>query len=265
MNYQFFDIEIRDGVAVVELMEPGASSVTEIQEELLDLLLRLQEDRDVRVILFGDSGSPLAFGHSPEHLSEVRTSDEGPELIRAELDTIQRIVTLMHESAKPFVAAVSGETVGHGFGLLMNADIKLAAPSATFRVNDPRTGLVSGWGLCSSLPRSCGQSAALEILWSGRTIGSVEAHRKGIIDRIIPDETWLEDVESFCRQLASIPQPSLHLGKLAVQQSGQLDQTAMLDLELEVQLECWDSEETRSGLSALADGLDPDFPSPETR
>jgi hypothetical protein len=60
-------------------------------------------------------------------------------------------------------------------------------------------------------------------------------------------------------RLRDIPQPALHLSKLAVQQSGTFDLTTMLSLELEAQQQCWASRETSSGLAALISGETPDF------
>jgi len=263
MHYQFFDVDIRDGVAAVTLLGADLPAVDEFQEEWLDLLLRLQADRDARVILLSDAGAPLRFGHAVATLSEIHGADDGPDTVKAELDTAQRILTLMHESAKPIVAAVSGEVSGYGLGLLMNADVRLAAQSATFVAPDARTGLLPGWNLTSSLPGCAGPSAALEIMLSGRTLGAEEAAAKGIVDRIVPAEQWPDEAEAFCRRVAEIPQPALRLSKLVMQQVGNLDRTSLLDLELEAQMQCWDSEETRAGLSALEAGRDPFFPSSE--
>jgi enoyl-CoA hydratase/carnithine racemase len=137
--------------------------------------------------------------------------------------------------------------------------VKIASPSATFTVNDPLTGILPGWGLSHSLTRCAGQSSALEMIWSGRTLNAAEAHAKGLVDRIIDDESSEEEIEAFCRQLTNIPQPAAHLAKLAMQQTGQLDQTSILDLEIEAQQQCWASDETAQGLNALNTNTEPDF------
>ena len=78
-----------------------------------------------------------------------------------------------------------------------------------------------------------GPGRALELLWSHRTIAAEEAWRSGLVDRLIDDQTWEEEIDDFTARLAALPQPAVRLSKLAMQQNVNLDFTSMLALEWE--------------------------------
>jgi len=79
----------------------------------------------------------------------------------------------------------------------------------------------------------------------------------GLVDRLIDDEAWEEELDNFTDRLRRVPQPAIHLTKLAVQQAANLDLTSMLSLEWETQQRCWESLETAEGLRAWQEGRDP--------
>ncbi len=259
MNYEYFDCEIADGVATITLLGPTSPPLRELGDELVDMLLRLQEDAAVRVVLLSDAGGPFDATMGLRTAAESRTRGEGMEDIAASLDTVRRVVTLMQEMGKPVVAAIRGDVRDAGFGMVMAADVRLACTTATFTLQDIRHGLLPDWGLTYTLPRLIGPNRALELFWSGRSVPAEEAARIGLIDRVVPDDVWEDEVERFARHLTTIPQPALHLSKMAVQQSTQFDMTTMLSLEYESQQRCWDSRETASGMAAMLAGNEPDF------
>ncbi|MBK9305279.1 MAG: enoyl-CoA hydratase/isomerase family protein [bacterium] len=259
MTYDFFDCEVRDGVATLSLLGSGTPSLQELGDELVDALLRLQEDRAARVVLLTDAGGPFDTAMDLRAAAEAQAGDAGMGSVAADLDTIRRVVTLMQELGKPIVAAVAGDVRDSGFGLVMAADVRLAAATATFTTQDMRLGLLPDWGLTSTLPRAIGPNRALDVLWSGRTLSADEASRLGLLDRVFSAQEYEQEVEAYCRRLAGIPQPALRLSKLAVQQSSEFDLTTMLSLEYEAQQQCWDSRETSAGLAAGLDGDAADF------
>jgi enoyl-CoA hydratase/carnithine racemase len=261
MHYEYFDCDVRDGIARVALLGSSAPPLREFCDEFVDLLLRLQEDRAARVILLSDAGGSLDPVLDLHALAEERSQGEGAETLVATLDVVRRVVTLLQEMAKPIVAAVGGEVRDGGLGLLLACDVRLACTTASFAVGNMSSGLLPDWGLTATLTRAVGHNRALDLLWSGRTVGAVEAERIGLVDRVIDADVYEDAVEAFAAKLCDIPQPALLLSKLAVQQAGQFDLTTMLSLEIESQQQCWDSRETTAGLAALISGEDPGFSS----
>ena len=249
MNYQFIECDVFDSIATITFMDSD-TPVSGLTDELLDLLLRLQEDRAVRVIVFNDKEGSFNFNFDAVTIAEQRADDEATGEFFADLEEIRQIITLMQESPKPVVAVINAEVNGGGLGLIAACDMRIASKSATFTAADIRTGIMSDWGLTSTLPKLVGNGKALELLLSGRTVPAEEAYTIGLVDRIIDGES----VDEFLDHLTTLPQPAAQLTKMAVQQSGQFDITTMLSLEMEAQQQCWDGEETSASMKATITG-----------
>ncbi len=262
MRYENFEHEIRDGVAHVTFLTPDRFSLGDLCDELLDLLLRLQDDPQARAVILSDALRPLDMSPGLEALAGARCEGSDFGELAPQIDGARRLVTALQEYAKPVVAAVRGCVRESGFGLLLAADCRLAGAGATFQPPDLGRGLLPDWGLIHALPRLVGPGRALELLWSGRTLGAEEALRAGLVDRVVPEDQWDDEIEALGRRLAALPQPAARLAKLGVQQAGQLDLTSMLSFEWEAQQQCWDSPETAEGMQAFLDDRAPDFRPP---
>jgi len=259
MNYEFFDCDIRDGVAHVALLGADGVPTADFCDEMVDMLLRLQEDRAVRVVLLTDVGGPWDMAFDSRSIAEGWNSGDGPGESAGHLDTTRRLVTMINDMPKPIIAAVSGDVRDAGFGLLMNVDVRLASPTATFTIGDMITGLLPDWGLSHLLPQRIGSGRTLEMMWSGRSVTADEACAMGLIDRLVTADAWEETIGDLVRRIAVLPQPALQMSKLTVQQAGQFDLTTAMSLEYEAQEKCWESEETAAALAAYLDGREPDF------
>jgi enoyl-CoA hydratase/carnithine racemase len=259
MEYQNFDCEVADGCATVRMMGPGAPDMGDLCDEFLDLMLRLQEDRAVRMILFTDGDHAFELHHNLDGLSDRHRQGQGFELLAADEEISRKIVTLIQETTKPVVAATRGDIRNLGLGFFMAADIRLASDKASFTTQDMSGGLLPGWGLMYILPRLIGPGRTLDFLWSHRTVGAREAWQMGLVDRLIDDEVWEEELDRFTERMRRLPQPAVQLTKLGVQQAANLDLTTMLSVEWESQQQCWVSRETAEGLQARSEGRNPEL------
>lgn len=257
MQYDNFDCDVADGCATVRLVGPGAPDLGALCDEFVDLMLRLQEDRAARVILLTDGDHAFDLHRDLDGLAGARRRGGGFEHLAADDEIARKIVMLASECPKPVLAATRGEIRNVGLGLYLAADIRVAGESATFTAPDMSGGLVAGWGLHLTLPRLLGPGRALEFLWSNRTLTAAEAERIGLVDRVLPEDLWEQELFTLTRRLSRIPQPAVQLTKLAVQQAPALDLTSMLAMEWESQQQCWESDETSEGLTALSEGREP--------
>ena len=257
MEYQNFDCEIADGTARVRLIGPGAPELADLCDDFTDLMLRLQDDQAVRVIMFTDGDHSFEFPHHLEGLSQFHGKGSGFDTMSADEEISRRMVTLLAEASKPVVAATRGDIRDMGLGLFLAADIRLASEKASFTATPMICGMLPGWGLFHTLPRLIGPGRTLEFLWSNRTLGAEEAWRLGLVDRLIPDQSWDQDLDDFTARLSNLPQPAVHLSKLAMQQHMILDHTMMMAFEWESQQQCWTSPETAEGMCAFQEGRAP--------
>lgn len=170
--------EPADGVRAILLDRPRVRNA--LDEALIDALeaaLRdTGDDRDVGAVVLGSSdqrwfcaGIDLTLAPA----TRARLSDRLYALYG-------QIVALR----KPVVAALGGPAVGGGAQLALAADLRVGMASATFRIAGPGHGLaVAAW----ALPSLVGRARALDLCLTMRAVGGEEAHRIGLLDRLVPD------------------------------------------------------------------------------
>ena len=107
-------------------------------------------------------------------------------------------------------AAINGACAGGGMGQAMNCDIRFAASDATFSTAFARRGLIAEWGISWALPRVVGQGAAMDLLLSARKFKGDEAKEIGIVQKVFPKETLVEETVAYARDMAdNVPAASL--------------------------------------------------------
>jgi enoyl-CoA hydratase len=112
-------------------------------------------------------------------------------------DVFRRLETMR----KPSVAAINGYALGGGLELAMCCTIRIAVPQAKLGQPEVKLGIVPGYGATQRLPRLVGRGRALDLLLSAEPISAEEAHRIGLVNRIVPPEdlishsrAWLSKV-----------------------------------------------------------------------
>jgi len=108
---------------------------------------------------------------------------------------------------KPVIAAVNGPAVGLGLVIAMFCDVRLASEDAKFGTAFARRGLIAEYGLAWLLPKVIGHANALDILLSARIFGAQEALRMGLVNRVIPAATFLDEVNAYANTLAEEVSP----------------------------------------------------------
>jgi enoyl-CoA hydratase/carnithine racemase len=218
----------RDGDAVLVTRDRGVATVTlnrpqtlnavtsEMERDYVAAMRDLDADPAARVIVVTGAGRGFCSGADLSRLADtdaltdhVADRDEraGDDASRSVLPGAAMAVR------KPVVAAVNGPVAGMGFALMMSCDVRFLAQDARVGTTFARLGLVAEYGLAWLLPRSVGRGHALELLMSGRIIGSDEALRIGLVQEVVSGQpvldralAWAHDVADNCspRSLAQI-------------------------------------------------------------
>src|SRR2546428_9274953 len=131
---------------------------------------------------------------------------------------------------RPVIAMVYGVAVGAGMGVSLMCDVRVPAADARFSPGYVKVGLVPGDGDTFFLPRLVGPAKALELLWTADFIEAPDAHRMGIVQRVVPDARLQEETYALARQIADGPQVPIRMIKRLVYQSLKLDLRTHLDL-----------------------------------
>jgi enoyl-CoA hydratase/carnithine racemase len=106
------------------------------------------------------------------------------------------------ELQTPWVAELTGGSIGAGMGLALTADFRVAARTAYLSANFVTLGLHHGFGLSATLPRVVGAHRALELLATGRRVGAQEALELGLVDAVADDAEVAQAALALAKTLA---------------------------------------------------------------
>src|SRR5690606_14247051 len=95
-------------------------------------------------------------------------------------------------SRKPVIAAVNGFALGGGCELAMACHLRIASQNARFGLPETKLGIIPGYGGTLRLPRLVGKGRALELMLTGEMIDAAEAHRIGLVNRVVAQEELLD-------------------------------------------------------------------------
>jgi len=193
--YEHIAYEVVDGIATITLDRPERLNAFTLvmQREICSALDRVDDDDDVRAVVFTGAGRGFCAG-----------VDLGTPGATFEPDNQGRggVVTLrIYRCRKPVIGAINGPAVGVGASMILPMDVRLASSSARFGYVFARRGLipdgVSGW----FLPRLVGMSVAAEWCYSGRVFHADEALRAGLVQSIHPPEELIARARDLARSM----------------------------------------------------------------
>lgn len=113
----------------------------------------------------------------------------------------------------PSVALINGFAFGGGLELAMACTFRLASANAKMGQPEIKLGLIPGYGGTQRLPRLIGEARAMELILTGRAIDAAEAERIGLVERVVPHDTLLDEVMALAGQIASNPYLSVRYAK----------------------------------------------------
>jgi enoyl-CoA hydratase len=158
------------------------------------------------------------------------------------------------ELSKPVIAAVEGFAVAGGLELAIWCDLRVAATDATFGVFCRRFGVPLIDGGTVRLPRLIGHGRALDLILTGREVGADEALAMGLVNRVVPHGSALEEAVAWGRRLAALPQACLRNDRLSAQAQWGLSTADAMRTELRFGLASLASPDAASGALRFAGG-----------
>ncbi len=174
-------------------------------DELRTAFEELGADTEVGgVILTGAGEKAFVAGADIGELNDL-----GPVAAREHALRGQGLCRTIETLGKPVVAAVQGFALGGGCELAMACTLRVAGEKARFGQPEVKLGLIPGFGGTQRLGRLVGRGSALELLLTGEMIDAREAHRLGLVNRVVPQDQVMEEARTL---MASI----LERGPLAV-------------------------------------------------
>lgn len=181
----------------------------------------LNNDLSVRAAVLTGAGTAFCSGGNVADMRERTGMFAGtPEDITQRYRLgIQRIPRAFQRLQVPIIAAVNGPAIGAGNDLACMCDIRIASTTARFAESFVKVGIVPGDGGAWLLPRVVGFSRAAEMALTGDSIDAQEALQLGLVSKVVPGDTLLNEALALGQRIAANPPQALRWTKQLLQQA----------------------------------------------
>ena len=250
------------GAAKVELNRPDSlnSWDTGLSADLLAAHAVVRDDDSVRAVLLTGAGRAFCSGADLRDITVRQMTPDGhPDLQRALHERYHPVLVGMRELPKPVVSAVNGPCAGVGMSLALSADLVYAHPSAYFLLAFVNIGLVPDGGSSAFVPARIGLARATELAMLGERLPAERAAEWGLINGVIENGRFDEEIDALMERLASGPTRSYAGAKrqLNAWVYGRLEQ--QLELEASIQQELAASGDFAEGVTAFLEKRTAEF------
>ncbi len=168
-------------------------------EELGRAALALAADDSVRVVILTGAGEKAFVAGADIAELAVQT----PVSARETALLGQRVLDAVEQMGKPVIAAINGYALGGGCELAMACTLRIAAETARLGQPEINLGLIPGYAGSQRLPRLVGRGRALELLLTGDQVSASEAHRIGLVNRVVPAAELMNEARALAATLAT--------------------------------------------------------------
>ena len=207
----------------------------QVVKELGEALRGAERDPAIRCLVLTGAGRAFSAGQDLGAFTTRETDPSGSSIREHLRDGYNRIVSRMHGLEKPIIASINGVAAGVGLSLALAADLRIAADNASFTTGFSKIGLVPDGGMSFMLPLLVGIGRAAELAFTSDRIDATEAHRLGLVNRVVPAAELGAATAALAGQLAAMPTRALGLTKRAFNRTILADLETWLDYEAHLQ------------------------------
>lgn len=250
--------EIADRIAWITIHRPEKRNAINraVVTELSAAVGRAVADPEAAVLVVTGAGDKAFVAGADIAEMSTMTAREAQEFSGFLNGAFLRI----ERSPKPVVAAVNGFALGGGCELALACHVRIASDQARFGQPEVNLGLIPGAGGTQRLQRIVGRGRALEMILSGDVVDAAEAHRIGLVSRVVGAEALRATVTAFAANLASKSPAAMALALEAILSGGEMAISEALRFESSQFGLCFSTEDMREGTRAFLEKRKPSFP-----
>jgi len=212
----------RPNIAVIEMSDPPRYNAltSQMVAELKARLAEARDDRTVRAVVLTGAGRGFCAGANmagDEELPERARGRGRVGMIQVLQEQLAELILAIRELPAPVIAAVHGAAVGGGLALALACDLRVASPDAFFAAHFIKVGLSScDVGTSYTLPRVVGPTMAAELMLTGRRFAAEEAHRIGMLNRLVPRDELLATALDLGEGIAANSEFGVYMTKIGM-------------------------------------------------
>jgi enoyl-CoA hydratase len=256
MDFETILVAKEGPVATITLNRPDKLNALNsvVRREVMEAVDALAVDDKVKVAILHGAGEKAFVAGADVTEFAARSPVEQRELYNH-----RRVYDAVAEFPKPILCAIHGFCIGGGSELALACDLRIADRTARFGQAEIRLGLIPGAGGTQRLARLVGPGQALRIALTGDMIDAEEAHRIGLVELLVGEGQHLAKAREVAERMARWSPVALRLAKRAIRAALETPLSAGLELEKELFLAAFSSEDGREGVAAFVEKRDPEF------
>jgi len=255
MAYDTILVSTKGRVGVITLNRPKAMNAlcAALIQDLAHALDAFEADDDIGAIVL--TGNDKAFAAGAD-IKEMVDLDFAHVYLT---DFVTKGWNHITTCRKPIIAAVAGYALGGGCELAMMCDFILAADTAKFGQPEITIGTIPGAGGTQRLARAIGKAKTMEMCLTGRTLSAEEAERAGLVSRIIPAETLLEDALETADKIAKLSRPVVMMAKESVNKAFETSLSEGVAYERRLFHSTFALQDRKEGMTAFVEKRSPTY------
>lgn len=253
-NYNFILTEQRGRVGLITLNRPEALNALNdaMGQEILAAAKAFDADLGVGAIVITGSSRAFAAGADIKEMADKSLVDMYLADWFSAWDALARVRT-------PMIAAVAGHALGGGCELAMIADFIIAAENAKFGQPEIKLGVIPGMGGSQRLTRAIGKAKAMEMVLTGRVMDAHEAERSGLVARVVPVDSLLDEAIATATVIAGMSKPVAMIAKEVVNAAFETSLAEGVHMERRFIYACFATEDQKEGMKAFTEKRPAEF------
>ena len=241
-------------VMVIKLNRPEALNAlcTALIADLNKALYEAEQNSSVGAVVITGDDKAFAAGADISQMKDLTFQD----VLETDFIELWEYIT---RCRKPIIAAVNGYALGGGCELAMMCDIIYASETTQFSQPEITIGTMPGAGGTQRLTQLIGKTKAMELCLTGRKFKGEEAERWGLVSRIFPSQTLLENAIEQAQKIATYSLPVVQLIKESVKQASEALLSQGIRFERRLFHSTFALEDRTEGMAAFREKRSPIF------
>jgi enoyl-CoA hydratase len=242
-------VETEGAVGIVTINRPAALNAlsTAVMTAVGEALASFDRDPAIRVMVLAGLPRAFAAGADIGEMKDVSGSSGADKALSPHLARWDAIGLLK----KPVIAAVSGFALGGGCELALACDMIVASETAVFGQPEILIGVMAGAGGTQRLTKIVGKALSMEMNLTARRLSAREALALGLINRVVPVESYLSEAKKLAHTIAAQPTLAVQAAKASVRMAVDSKLSEGLVFERQSFFRLFDTQDQKEGMKAF--------------
>ncbi|MEE2688446.1 MAG: p-hydroxycinnamoyl CoA hydratase/lyase [Pseudomonadota bacterium] len=229
-DYECVKLEQHDGISWLYMHRPNKKNAMspQLHYEMDEGLARLEADPETKLVVISGSGGNFSAGQDLKKFFR-ELEDKPSEAKKAQESANRWRFERLWNYEKPTIAMIHGFCVGGAFMQLLSTDFAITADNATFSLSEVNWGILPGALVAKLVADACLPRRALYYSCTGEAFDGYEAERIGLVDKVVPEDDLVEEVEKLAKVLLEKSPAVLRATKQAVRQVRTMDHNQAAD------------------------------------